>query len=133
MEWDFTKLVEDFSLDRNSRIYSHICSVLQLDKLPSQMSLKSASAVTDTDKANLFNRYFFSVYPSNSSSLPNVSSIPCPSTIISDIDLSPLDVYNAPLISIPPNQWVSMVRDLKFLSSVHVLSISPSIICSKPH
>ena len=98
-----SKLINDFALGRNSRIYSHIRSVLQQDQLPSQMFLKSVSAVTDIDKANLFNRYFFSIYSSNSSSLPNVSSIPCPSTTISDIDFSPLDVYNA-LASLDPTK-----------------------------
>ena len=45
--------------------------------------------------SHIINRYFFSVYSSKSSRPPNVSSLPCPPTVISDNDFSPLDVYNA--------------------------------------
>ena len=49
--------------------------------------------VTDEEKANLFNEYFFSVYSHRSSypSIPPTSTIPS----LSVIDVSPSDVYSA--------------------------------------
>ena len=90
-----TKLVNDFARDRNSKIYSYIKSISRQDQLPPQMFHESISAVSDKDKANLFNRYFFSVYSSNSSSISLETTPPPPHSSISDLHFCHSDVYVA--------------------------------------
>ena len=90
-----SRLVSDSAFGKSSKIYKHIRSVLQQDQLPSKMFFESCPADTDKDKANLFNKYFFTVYSSETTSPSLVSALPQPSSTLSELELSPLEVYDA--------------------------------------
>ena len=59
-------LVHNFSHSNTSKLFNHIRALTKKDAFPLGMSLDSAKAHTDTEKAELFNQYFHSVYSSNS-------------------------------------------------------------------
>ena len=55
------------------------------------------------DKANLFNRFFFSIFTQSSCSLPNYDELPSTSSSLSAIQISQEEVYNA-LIALDPTK-----------------------------
>ena len=67
------------------------------------MSYKDVSVETDIDKANLFNKYFFSVFSCSSQGLPQFSTLSPPSIFLSKVDFSISDVYQA-LIKLDPTK-----------------------------
>jgi len=60
-------LINNFTQVNSNKIYSYIKSITKSKSLPATIHFDSNVASTDTDKANLFNSYFYSVF-SNSSS-----------------------------------------------------------------
>ena len=63
--------------------------------LPSTISFDSLSALSDTEKANLFNYFFHSVFTQSSLSMPSPDQLPLPSATetLSNISISEDDVY----------------------------------------
>jgi len=59
------------------------------------INLDESSAISDEDKASLFNQYFHSVFTRSLFHLPPVSELAKPQTSISEIQFSELDVYDA--------------------------------------
>ena len=57
-----SKLVLDYASTNNSKIFKHISSIKKQDDFPSKMSYNDEFAVNDLDKAQLFNKYFYSVF-----------------------------------------------------------------------
>ena len=57
-----TSLIQQFSASNNTRIYQYISSLKKQSTLPGTMSFNSSTANNDTDKAELFNTYFYSVF-----------------------------------------------------------------------
>ena len=57
-----TKLVNEFTISNNSKIYSYLRSFSKNDDLPLTLFLKSESAATSPSKAALFNKFFHSVF-----------------------------------------------------------------------
>ena len=55
-------LIHNYSHSNTSKIFHYIKSISNQDTLPSVMYLDSTYASSDQDKANLFNKLFFSVY-----------------------------------------------------------------------
>ena len=79
------------SSNNSSKIYSHIRSTTKSHSIPPQVTLDNMSASTDTDKADLFNRYFYSVYSHKKMTVaPHVSL----SATIDTIDITAADVGN---------------------------------------
>ena len=100
-----SKLVAGFADNGNSKIYDYIRSLSRKSTIPSIVTLKSTSASTDQEKAELFNLFFHSVYkpsPSNSS-LPASSGPTLSYPSISNISLTELDVFSA-LSSLDPTK-----------------------------
>ena len=58
------------------------------------MYLNSIPAVTDIEKAALFNQYFHSVFTSSSYVLPPMTSFPTPNATLNNIDITEDDVIN---------------------------------------
>ncbi len=56
-----SRLVEDYAFKRNSKIYKYIKRIMKSD-LPKVMHFNDKSALSDSDKAHLFNSFFESVY-----------------------------------------------------------------------
>ena len=63
----------------------------------------NASASQDFDKANLFNKYFYSVFSRSTYSLPNFESMPQASVSLDSIYISEEDVYDV-LLSLDPHK-----------------------------
>ena len=61
--------------------------------LPSTLHLDDVFAVSDSEKASLFNTYFHSVFTRSSFQLPLFSEFEMPSSSLSDICISELDVF----------------------------------------
>ena len=55
----------------------------------------SFSAVTDSEKASLFNKYFYSVFTKNSFQLPPVSELKRPQTYMGEVTITEVDVFQA--------------------------------------
>ena len=80
---------------KTSKIYKYIQSLTSTLSLPSTVSFDSLSASSDTEKANLFNYFFHSVFTQSSLSMPSPDQLPLPSATetLSNISISEDDVY----------------------------------------
>ena len=65
------------------------------------------STMIFSDKANLFNTYFHSVYTPSPVGAPNIDSLPSVSNTLSSISIDEADVYYA-LTSLDPNKAVGL-------------------------
>ena len=83
------------SSQNNSKIYKYIQSLTSTLSLPSTISFDSLSASSDTEKANLFNYFFHSVFTQSSLSMPSPDQLPLPSATetLSNTSISEDDVY----------------------------------------
>ena len=88
-----SKLIESHNISNSSAIYSYIRSISNQNILPSTLFLDNTIAVSDADKASLFNKYFHSVFTRSSFQLPPISELETPSIFISDINISEVDIY----------------------------------------
>uniref|UniRef100_A0A1X7SPP3 Endonuclease/exonuclease/phosphatase domain-containing protein n=1 Tax=Amphimedon queenslandica TaxID=400682 RepID=A0A1X7SPP3_AMPQE len=88
------KLVHNFVLHKDSGIFKYLRSLSGQSSLPSVMSLNSTVADTPSSVADLFNKYFHSVYVTSSSS---VSFPPAsfPDKSLCSIDISLQDTFEA--------------------------------------
>ena len=67
------------------------------------MHHESSEPFSNKDKASLFNQYFQSVYTTSSFILPPLNDLPCPSTVLNNILVSEVEVYDT-LVSLNPNK-----------------------------
>ena len=96
-------LVQEFAFSKPSRLFSHINSLKKHNNFPLSMFLHSDKADTDAQKAELFNRFFFSVY-SDASPFPSLSDLPLPLfSFLESIEFSSSDIYQA-LSSLNPSK-----------------------------
>ena len=87
-----SKLVLDYASTYNSKILKHISSIKKRDDFPSKMCYNDEFAVNDSEKAQLFNKYFYSVFttPDN---IP-IKEPPHPSSqSLHDIHFTQCDVF----------------------------------------
>ena len=81
-------LVSNFAFSNDSKIYRYIRSLSGHVSLPDIMYWDSASAQSDSDKANLFNKFFHSVFTVDiESTTPHASTLPASSLCSIDISL----------------------------------------------
>ena len=90
-----TKLIESHNSSNSSAIYSYIRSISNQSVIPPTLHLDNIVAVSDSDKASLFNGYFHSVFTRSSFQLPPSRELETPPSILSDIAISELDVFRA--------------------------------------
>lgn len=96
-------LVQDFAFSKPSRLYSYINSLKNHGDFPLSMFFLADRADSDAQKAELFNRFFFSVY-SNPSPSPVPSDLPHPSSsCLVGIEFTSSDIYHA-LASLNPTK-----------------------------
>ena len=98
-----SKLVHCFAHNNSNKIYNYIKSLSSQKSFPPSMHLGSTIVSTDIEKATLFNNYFHSVFSTTPFVLPPISSLPTPSTTLSDISITESDVFEA-LQSIDPTK-----------------------------
>ena len=87
-----TKLINSQS-SNPAAIYSYIRSISHENALPSTLYLDNTSTVCDTDKATLFNEFFYSVFTRSSFQLPPLNNLMMTSSSLCDISFSELDVF----------------------------------------
>ena len=98
------KLIESHNILSNSpAVFSYIRSVSKQNSLPSTVNLDDTLASSDVDKASLFNSYFYSVFVRSSYQLPPVGDLKRPSSYLSEVSFSELDVFRA-LRSLDPSK-----------------------------
>ena len=90
-----SELVRAFANKESSKIYNYIKSLSRHDTLPPTMYLNSTPALSDSEKASLFNHYFHSVFTSSPFVLPPLSSLPTPNSTLNNVDITIEDVYEA--------------------------------------
>ena len=77
------KLVNNFAFSNDSKIFQYVRNLTKSTSIPSTILYDNTSASQDFDKANLFNKYFYSVFSRSTYSLPNFEMCPeqvCPLT-----------------------------------------------------
>ena len=90
-----SELVRAFVNKEFSKIYNYIKSISRHDTLPPTMNFNSTLALSDSEKASIFNHYFHSVFTSSPFVLPPMSSLPTPNSTLNNIDITEEDVYEA--------------------------------------
>ena len=89
-----TNLIESFKTHNSSAIYRYIRATSEQDVIPPAVTLGvDTCAVSDYDKACLFNEYFHSIFTRSSFQIPPVRELFTPLSNTSEIDISELDVY----------------------------------------
>ena len=82
-----TKLIEAHQISNSSALYSYIRSISYQNALPSTLYLDDLSAVSDTDKASLFNQFFYSVFTRSNFQLPPLHELTTHPSPISEASL----------------------------------------------
>ena len=62
-----SSLINDFALADNNKIYSYIRNITKTRSIPSTVHFDSLAASSNSDRVNLFNCYFHSVFTNTSS------------------------------------------------------------------
>ena len=97
------KLIDALSINKNYCIYKCISSLTKHNTFPTTMHYGSDQGVSDSDKAHLFNQYFFSVFTRDSSTTPTSSFSAVHTNTHDSISISSHEVYEA-LTSLDPNK-----------------------------
>ena len=92
-------LIREYALSHNNNIFKYIRNLTESRNYPSILHLDDISAESDTDCANLFNCYFYSVF-SGTSIQSNVDNNLEPINNFSSISFTVEEVYQA-LLSDP--------------------------------
>ena len=87
-----SNLVASFTNTNNSKIYKYIRSLSKSNPIPPTMHHNGIFVNTDSDKANIFNDYFYSVFTQSS---PDYLPPSDTATVPINITISEEDVYNA--------------------------------------
>ena len=98
-----TDLIKSLKTSNSSSIYRYIRAITNQNSIPPSVTFGDRCAVSDYHRACLFNEFFHSIFTSSSFQLPLLSEMLTPSSNISEIDISELDVYDA-LESLDPSK-----------------------------
>ena len=90
-----SKLILSSQRHCSSAVFRYIHSFTKQNTIPPVINLDESCAISDQDKASLFNQYFHSVFTRSLFHLPPVSELAKPQTSIREIQFSELDVYDA--------------------------------------
>jgi hypothetical protein len=69
-----SQLIQSFAGSHNSKIYDFIRTLCKDSSIPPVVSLNNSNVTFDTDKTELFNTLFHSVFTGSSFSLPDMST-----------------------------------------------------------
>jgi hypothetical protein len=88
---------------RQGATAKYINSITGNNTIPPVVNFESSTALTDYEKATLFNEYFHSVFTQSSFVLPPSDELPTPEASLSNIVISESDVFTA-LTSLDPSK-----------------------------
>ena len=98
-----SNLITDFASTNKNKIFKHISSITGHNSIPASVHLGSTDASSDLGKASLFNDYFYSVFTRTTFQLPSLASLTAPDSTLSDITISPSEVFES-LTSLDPTK-----------------------------
>ena len=98
-----TNLIKSFNTNNKFLGYRYIRAITDQNSIPPAVTFGDRCAVSDYNRACLFNEFFYSVFSSSSFRLPPISEMLTPLSNISEIVISELGVYNA-LNSLDPSK-----------------------------
>jgi len=87
-------LINNYAHSKDPKLFHYIRSISKSGSLPSVLVNDCVKAVSDVEKAQLFNEYFYSVFTDFTMLLPNLEEIPIPSSTISEVSFSLEDIFN---------------------------------------
>ena len=96
-------LLLQFNSNNTSKIFDYIHSLAGQCGLPAHVHYKSTTAESDQDKAQLFNRYFHSIFTTSSFPLPNLTELPNIYPCLSTITITQEEVYRT-LVCLQPDK-----------------------------
>jgi len=87
--------VPTYAHSNNNRIFQYVSSIKGQDHYPFAMSYNDVLASTDSDKAQIFNEYFYSVFSDGNPPIDDIDLDAAPtSAILNDIVISEPDIYD---------------------------------------
>ena len=110
-------LINSYTQSKTPKLFHYIKSITKFGSLSSILVNDSVKAVSDEDKAELFNQYFYSVFTDTTTSLPNLEEASIPCTTISETILSFEDIFEE-------------LRSLQISKAVGADNIGPKVLNS---
>ena len=110
------KLIATHSYSNNNKVFQYISNLKGYSNLPEEMCYGELKAANDADKANLFNKYFYSVFLQE-----QVNDYSCPSHCdhsLSNIEISTTEVYEIYLLLMSQKQPELTALILEFYDTV---------------
>jgi len=116
-----TNLAQTYAHSNNNQIFQYISSIKDQDHYPIKMFYNDKPASTDSDKAQIFNEYFYSVF-----------SCSDPPTTAVDLDTASTSVILDDVISEP--YMFDMLKSLDSNKASGIDNISPKLLknCALP-
>ena len=98
-----SQLIHNLAANNSSQIFRYISTLTNNHQLPSVMYLGDSKASTGFDQAQLFNKYFHSVFTHSSYDSFSTVNLQVPNLSLSTVNITPLDVFQA-LSSLDPSK-----------------------------
>ena len=92
---EYTKTLGDNIKNNPKRFWSYFRSKTKTDSIPAKVSYNNSSFTSDFDKAEAFNKFFFSTFNNDDDDLPTSSSIANQTSLLDNIILTELEVLEA--------------------------------------
>ena len=117
-------LVHNFVINKDPKIFQYIRDFTKTWVFPPQLCDGSTTADTDDSKAELFNKYFYSVFTRSDFHVPNPDDLPLPENSLNSISLTVQEVLNA-LTNLNPNKasGIDNIPPILLKSCAHALVI----------
>ena len=93
----------NLSMQGSANIFKYLSRITSTRTVLPAVSFGFSTGSTDYEKVTLFNSFFHSVFTQSSYSIPPLEELPTPTSTLSDIGLSELDVFKA-LSSLDPSK-----------------------------
>ena len=102
-----SKIIDSLQSGQPSSLYSYIHSISGQNRIPPVVNLDNSCAVSDHDKASLYNQYFYFVFTTSEFRLPPVKDLPRPQSTLGEIIMYNIIAHLSPWI--PLKLWGVMV------------------------
>ena len=83
-----SRLINDYVTTDNSKIFKYVHSITKQDFISSSVSCNHQSAISNTNKANLFNSFFHSMLNNSHIPLPRLDPLPVPASSLDSTSIT---------------------------------------------